>query len=143
MMAQRKHLMNSKKKLLSATISIALILGAVGCTHTKEIQLNQSEQERTEIARAEPPKPLDLYDVQWYVVTAETMDEVHEKIRNRLGGGLVYYAIIPKGYENLAVNLEEIRAYLKKQKANIRYYENYLYDNEKDNGNDKSDSNSE
>lgn len=133
--------MHSKKRLrysLSVLVAFGfLLLGGCSSWFEKEIVVTESENDDPVIQRADPPKPLDLYDVRWYVVTEDNYNAFEKKIKDRLGGELVFYAIVPKGYENLALNLEQIRSYLKQQKAVIAYYETYLY-NEKESDDDES-----
>lgn len=126
-MEQKEHLMHSNLRQVIHAISVALMATfLVACAGTKTIELEVVEEDPVTIARVEPQKPLELADVKWYVVTHETIDEVHAKIE-RTQGSLVYYAIIPKGYENLALNLEEVRTYMNGLQAAIDYYEAYLY----------------
>jgi hypothetical protein len=68
------------------------------------------------------PKPLDLHEVRWYVVTPENFEEFKAKFI-RDNGNFVFYAISVPTYENMALNLAEIKRYLGQQQALIVYYE--------------------
>lgn len=50
------------------------------------------------------------------------MDQKIAEVEKRLGGDFVVMAITPKGYENMAANLQDIKRYIKQQKEIILYY---------------------
>ena len=71
---------------------------------------------------AERPKQLDLSDVDWYVVTERNMEEFLEKFEKD-NGDIVFMAISVRGYENISLNLADLRRYILQQKEIIFYYE--------------------
>jgi hypothetical protein len=71
---------------------------------------------------AERPKQLDMSDVDWYVVTERNMDEFLEKFEKD-NGDIVFMAISVRGYENISLNLADLRRYILQQKEIIVYYE--------------------
>lgn len=109
-------------------LSLTLLLSSCSALE-RTIQIEAIPEKKTVIAKAQPPKPLSMNEVKWYVVTNENLEDFKKEIE-KVQGELVFYAIIPKTYENMTLNLEEIRRYLLQQKSNITYYENYLYGNE-------------
>ena len=44
------------------------------------------------------------------------------EVEKRLGGDFVLMGMTPKGYENMAANLQDIKRYIKQQKEIILYY---------------------
>ena len=68
------------------------------------------------------PKPVQLNDVKIYVVNAENVDQFIEDFTAK-NGELVYIAISVKDYENLSLNIAELRRYINQQKEIIVYYE--------------------
>lgn len=70
----------------------------------------------------ERPKPLSLADVQFYVVTEKNYEEFRERFLKE-NGDFVFYAISVRDYENLSLNMADIRRYLLQQKEIIIYYE--------------------
>ena len=50
------------------------------------------------------------------------IDEKIYQVEKELGGDFVIMAITPKGYENMAYNLQEIKRYINQQKEIILYY---------------------
>jgi hypothetical protein len=69
-----------------------------------------------------PPTPVRLKSVEWYVVTEDTYDDFKEKLVNRQGLP-VWYSITVNDYENLSINLEELRRYIIEQQELLKYYE--------------------
>jgi len=70
----------------------------------------------------ERPKQLDLSDVDWYVVTERNMEEFLGKFEKD-NGDIVFMAISVRGYENISLNLADLRRYILQQKEIIIYYE--------------------
>ena len=78
------------------------------------------------------PKPLRLSDTRIFVVTKDNYDEfVKEFIE--IYGDLAYVAISMKDYENLALNIAEMRRFLNQQKQIIVYYEKAVSENSQKN----------
>ena len=68
------------------------------------------------------PKPLRLTDTRIFVVTKDNYDEFVKDF-TEVYGDLAYVAISMKDYENLALNIAEMRRFLNQQKQIIVYYE--------------------
>jgi len=68
------------------------------------------------------PKPINLYDIQFYAVTKENIDEFIERFEKQ-EGSLVFFAISVPDYENIALNMGELRRFIEQQKSIIVYYE--------------------
>ena len=68
------------------------------------------------------PKPINLNDVEFYVVSDKNIDEFLERFVEE-NGSLAFVAMTVKGYENLSINLQELRRYILQQKQIIVYYE--------------------
>ena len=81
----------------------------------------------TEIQTVTPPKPtvaqpdqLRLREFEFIVVTPDNVEEVFANLK----GDQVLFALTTKDYENIALNLSDIRAYIQQQKQVILLYEN-------------------
>lgn len=68
------------------------------------------------------PEPVGLDDVKFYVVTPDTLDEFLEEFEKD-NGQIVFVATSVPSYENLSINLQELRRYILQQKEIILYYE--------------------
>tara|TARA_R100000664_G_C2760144_1_gene150904 strand:+ start:10532 stop:10750 length:219 start_codon:yes stop_codon:yes gene_type:complete len=63
-----------------------------------------------------------MTDIQFYVVTEENFEKFKTKYQKDVGSFL-FYAISVRDYENLALNMSEIKRYIEQQKQIIIYYE--------------------
>jgi hypothetical protein len=68
------------------------------------------------------PRPVDLGDISFKVVTAENLDEVLADLSNS-SGEYVFYAITVRDYEKIALNIQELRRFILQQNEIILYYE--------------------
>ncbi len=81
-----------------------------------------TEEVKVDIYQPPLPNEIGLENVEWFVITKNNWEESVAKVENLLGGDFVVMALTPKGYENMAYNLQEIRRYIRQQKEIILYY---------------------
>jgi hypothetical protein len=65
------------------------------------------------------PDPLTLKEIEFVIVTPENVDEIFKNLKE----DKVLFAVTAKGYENLSLNLSDVRAYIMQQKSIIILYE--------------------
>jgi hypothetical protein len=63
-----------------------------------------------------------MYPIQFYAVTAENYEEFKAKFEKE-NSDLVYFALSVPDYENLSLNMGELKRYIEQQKTIIIYYE--------------------
>ena len=68
------------------------------------------------------PKPLQLNDTRVFVVTKDNYEAFAEEFKETYGE-LAFVALSMKDYENLALNIADIKRYLEQQNEIILYYE--------------------
>ena len=78
--------------------------------------------EKVQIPTVAQPKPLQLSDTRVFVVTKDNYDEFVKEFTDTYGD-LAFVALSMKDYENLALNIADIKRYLEQQKEIILYYE--------------------
>ena len=78
--------------------------------------------EKVQIPTVSRPKPLNLSDTRVFVVTKENFEEF-EKEFIKLNGDLAFVALSMKDYENLALNISDLRRFINQQNEIIVYYE--------------------
>jgi hypothetical protein len=71
------------------------------------------------------PKAVEFPPVDWFIITEENLEAKIAEIDSKTGN-IVMFTITPKGYENLAIGIAELRRYVKDQQAIIAYYEESL-----------------
>lgn len=67
------------------------------------------------------PRPIDMKEPQWYVVSEKNLDEFLAKVEKE-SNALVFFAMSPGDYELMAYNLQEIKRYVKELKEVVIYY---------------------
>lgn len=68
------------------------------------------------------PRPIDLKQTYWYVVSDKNLDEFLENVKKQSGSKIVFAAMTIADYENMAYNMQEVKRYVEQSKAVILYY---------------------
>ena len=68
------------------------------------------------------PKPVQLNDVRVYVVNERILDQFIAEFKQR-HGEVAFVALSMQDYENLALNVAELRRFINQQTQIIVYYE--------------------
>ena len=121
-MAQPQTYGATWKKTLVVMGTILLLSGcSLMPTPEPEVKV-VTKLERVQIPTVQNPKPVQLIDTRVYVVNAETLDEFIEEFKE-VNGDIAFVALSIKDYENLALNIGELRRFINQQKEIIIYYE--------------------
>ena len=78
--------------------------------------------EKVQIPTVARPKPLQLSDTRVFVVTEDNFEEFVAEF-TELYGDVAFVALSMKDYENLAINIADLRRYINQQGEIILYYE--------------------
>ncbi|MDA8940564.1 hypothetical protein N9H34_00375 [bacterium] len=122
-MQQQNFLM--RWKLLRASLFLLLLSSLTACSlfsKPEKVVVTQVEYVERTIPIQPRPKPVTLYDIEFYAVTKENIDEFIERFE-KAEGSLVFFAISVPDYENIALNMGELRRFIESQSAVILYYE--------------------
>jgi RNA-splicing ligase RtcB len=84
--------------------------------------------EKVQIPTVSRPKPLQLTDVRVFVVTKDTLESFEAEFKETYGE-LAVVVLSMRDYENLALNIAELKRYIGQQKNIIVYYEEAVTDN--------------
>jgi len=121
-MVQRNYL------TISSLLLLTLLLSSCGYLRKPEKEIVVQTVEVQKVIPIQPqPKPIDMTDVKFYVVTEENYDEFKEKFMKR-NNDFVFYVVSVHDYENLALNMSELYRYIKQQKEIVIYYEKAVTD---------------
>jgi len=105
------------------TIPLAFVL--IGCQSTPQVVSTPVLQDRPRMT-VNQPAPAAQQPVNWVVITK---DNAAEKIAEleRTQGVVALFALTPQGYQNLSINVAELRRYIQQQNAVLaavrEYYE--------------------
>ena len=121
-MEQNAYL-NHWKNLLVLSL-IPLLLLSSGCSSWRKVlpvEVKIVEVER-KIPTQNRPRPVDLNDIYFYVVTEENFPAFKQRFTKE-NGDLVGYVLSVRDYETLALNMAEIKRYIQQVGEIIVYYE--------------------
>ena len=108
---------------VSSLLLLTLLLSSCGYLRKPEKEIVVKTIEVQKIVPIQPqPKPVDMIDVKFYVVTEENYAEFKEKFM-KTNNDYVFYAVSVHDYENLAFNMAELYRYIRQQKEIMIYYE--------------------
>ena len=91
--------------------------------------------EKTTVPLVARPKPLQLNDTRVFVVTKDNYDEFKKEF-TEIYGDFACVALSMKDYENLVLNVADIKRYLEQQKEIIVYYEKAVSEEKTDGADD-------
>ena len=91
--------------------------------------------EKTTVPVVARPKPLQLNDTRVFVVTKDNYEEFQKEF-TAIYGDFVFVALSMKDYENLVLNVADIKRYLEQQKEIIVYYEKAVSEEKTDGADD-------
>ena len=87
--------------------------------------------EQVQIPTVSRPKPVQLNDTRVFVVNEDNL-EVFLKEFKSIYGEVAFVALSMQDYENLALNVAELRRYINQQTEIIVYYEKAVTDEPKE-----------
>lgn len=70
------------------------------------------------------PTPASQMPVEWIVLTQDNFESKMKEMAAK-GQSFVVFALTPDGYQNLSLNIAELRRYIKQQNAVIATLKNY------------------
>ena len=108
--------------------SLLLLVSLSSCSWKPEKEVVvQTKIVKPIIEIKERPKGVKMLPVKFYVVTEKNYEEFKEKFKKE-NGDFVFYAMSVPSYENLALDMAELRRYIEQQKEIIIYYEKAVKD---------------
>ncbi len=111
--------------VLSLLVVPLLTTGCSLLSKPEEVVITNTVIQAPNIPLQPSPRPVNMIDIKWYTVTTDNIDEFEKNFEND-NGDLVFFAISVPHYQNLSLNLAEIRRYLEQQQSIILYYENQI-----------------
>ena len=128
--------MQPKKFLLSLSVLLVLLNNA-GCAVQDRV-IVKTQFVAPNIPLQQKPKGVNLSNVQFYAVNESNIEEFLKRFSEQ-NGDVVFFAISVRDYENLALNVAELKRYIKQQQSIILYYESSITMTEMNKPKDKED----
>jgi PBP1b-binding outer membrane lipoprotein LpoB len=114
----------------SIPVILILILSLSGCS-TWRLPETKTEVvtkvEKLQVPIVSRPKPLQLIDTRVRVVTKENLDAFLQEFEEQYGD-IAFTVLSMKDYENLAMNIADLKRFIEQQDEIIVYYEEALTD---------------
>jgi hypothetical protein len=103
---------------------LASVLFLAACSTPQEPEQIRTVEVRTvQVPRPAPIVPavdqLRLRPINWIIITPDNIEEKFAQIKQ---GELVLFAVTTQGYENIALNLSDVRALVEQQNSIIAIY---------------------
>jgi len=111
-------------KITNILVIALAIVGLSGCSwFTSPINVNMEPIDKPNLVLPDADE-VRMRDVEWILITPENAEAVFEELRNQ-GNSVVLFGLTSDGYENIALNLSDIRAFLQQQQSIIGAYKSY------------------
>lgn len=109
-------------------LALCAILILANCAKPEPEIVIKTEYVEKVIPTVSRPDPVNLISPRFYVVNSDNFDEFIEEFRttNRTD---TFIALSVKGYENLSLNIADLKRYLAQQSEIIGYYETQVTKN--------------
>lgn len=104
---------------ISIVLILAVLLSACGTNRSVTVSSRPIE---IEVSRAADPAAVTMLPVNLRVVTRETAGAFMTELESSQGNTPVFIAMTTRDYENMALNLADLRRYIEQQRAIISYY---------------------
>lgn len=116
--------------MMRATASVALLLSLQGCAlfdwwrkPEPPISVSKKAEERAKLNLPDP-KPIKPSSYNWILVTPKNADKVWAELRAK-NVDLVLFALTDDGYEELSIDMAQIRSFIQQQRDIIIKYRDY------------------
>lgn len=111
-------------KKITIAILILLLSGCSLFNKKEEVKPVVVERRTEAIKIFHPPLPdaAELGDIKWKVLTPERMREYLDDLEKGEAPPMVFYAITPEGYKQLANNIADLKRVMKGYVGIILYY---------------------
>ncbi len=125
---------------MNLKVLLLLLLTCSGCSligngqYTPETKAVEVVTITKPAAVYHPPLPnkINTKPVEWKVLTPEIMDEYLTDLKEGNAPTNVYYGVSPVGYENLSVNMAEVKRYIRQILSIVTYYKEVNEPEDKD-----------
>lgn len=121
---------NYGAKSLLILVGLLITISLSGCSliRTPEPKVEVvTKVEKVQIPTVARPKPVQLIDTKVYVVTEKNLQDFLVEFKE-IHGDIAYVALSMRDYENLALNVAELKRFINQQTQVIIYYENAVSD---------------
>ena len=102
--------------------ALLFLAGCLG-NNTETIEVTSKPIDKPTLSLPQSDE-LRLRKIEWQIVTPDNVDQIFEEVE-RTGRPVTLFSLTDNGYENLGLNLSDLRAYIQQQQTIIAAYKNY------------------
>ena len=111
--------------------SIVILMTLTACSSSiREIMTVKTEVKKPSL-NLPNPDPLVMKEVKWVVITRDNAEQIFAELESK-GEPIAMFGMTTVGYENLTLNMQDIKAYLLEQKQILLQYREYYEGEDKD-----------
>lgn len=121
--------MNVRHLLIPITAVLISGCSSFGWKSVEPVTIQKKAVERQKLNLPEPT-PLQPRSPKWIVVTPENVEQVWKQLKDK-NVDLALFALTDDGYEELAINIAELRNFIHQQRVIIMQYKKYYETEEK------------
>lgn len=115
----------SNMKNLLIAVGLIILLG--GCSGTLFGDQGPAiKVEEVRVFHPAPPKQVQMLEVEWAVLNLERIKEIVKKSTESGDDRIVLFALTDKGYQNLSLNIQELKRYIQELQEQLKYYREVL-----------------
>ena len=122
-------LQRSLKLIQNVLVLLILSIFLTNCSGVKQLEIFKQEVPREKL-NLNSPKPLELENLRWIIITSNNAEEVFKKLEEQ-GIDPVLWGLTDKDFELLAKNFARIRNQLKITNDLLDKYKEYYESEEK------------
>lgn len=119
---------NLTRNVLGFGLATLLISSLTGCASNQQIEISTSPVDKPDLILPNADT-LNARPIKWVLVTEENSRQSFQDLDKR-NKAPVFFSLDEDGYENLALNLSDIRALIQQQLTIIDAYRNYYLQSE-------------
>lgn len=113
------------KKYSKIFATLLLSISLAGCSLLPVRTVTETVYVSRDIPIQPRPQPVNLFPVKFYAVSESNIEEFRERFV-RENGELTFIALSVPHYENLSLNVAELRRYILQQQTLLLFYENSI-----------------
>lgn len=104
--------------MIKPLIAAGLALGLAACNTTQPASTVAPQLEIT----APVPQQISALPVEWRVLNRVELKKLVAELDANQDPNYSVFVLTPKGFENLSLNLQEMKRYIQEQKEAIKFY---------------------
>jgi hypothetical protein len=104
-------------------MTLSLFLAGCSSRMPQPIEITTKPIDKPELVLPNASE-LNMREVKWVLVTPDNYEKVFAEL-GKDGRPVVLFGLTDKGYENLGLNLSDLRAYIQQQQSIMAAYEAY------------------